>query len=232
MFSERFMLRSSVLLVAFIANGGVTTIADEAGYDTTPIHGNQHLREAQIRATLNQDTTLDFKDTPLADVLEEIETTHQLQIRIDQRALDDIGVDSGTPINMKLKDVTLGSALDLILNDLDLTYLVDSEVLLITSVEEAETRLELVIYPVNDLLPEGPFDHKDMIQLMHTTVSPTSWDIVGGPGSIVGFRDSIVASQTEQVHKEIYEFLQGLRQLTPYEGRAHSKAATKGGGSF
>lgn len=232
MYSQRFMLRSSVLLVALVTNGGVTTVADEAGYDTTPIYGNQPPREAQIREILNQDTTLDFKDTPLKDLLKEIETSHQLQIRIDQRALDDIGVDSGTPINIKLKDITLGSALDLILDDLDLTYLVESEVLKITSVEEAETRLVLVIYPVNDLLPEGPFDHKDMIHLMHTTVSPTSWDIVGGPGTIVGYRDSIVASQTEQVHEEIYEFLQGLRQLTSYEGRAHSKAATKGGGSF
>ncbi len=231
MYSQRFMLRSSVLLVAFcVSSGGVfTTRADESGsgYNTTPIHGNQHPRETKIRETLNQDTTLDFKDTPLEDVLKEIETSHQLQIRIDQRALDDIGVDKGTPITIKLKDVTLRSGLDLILNELDLAYLVDSEVLLLTSVEEAETRLELVIYPVNDLLPDGPFDHKGLIQMMHVTVSPPSWEEFGGPGSVVGFRDAVVVHQTEQVHEEIYEFLQGLRQLTPFEGRAHSKAATK-----
>lgn len=234
MFSQRFLLRVSVLFVSLGATSGwfATTQAHGNGYDITPIHGNQHPREAKIRETLNQNTTLEFNDTSLEDILKEIETSHQLQIKIDQRALDDFGVDKDSPITIKLQDISLRSALDLILDELDLTYVIESEVLQITSIEEAETKLELVIYPVNDLLPEGPFDHKDLIHLMHTTVSPTSWDEVGGPGTIMGFRDAIVVNQTEQVHEEIYEFLQGLRQLTPYEGRAHSKAATKGGGSF
>lgn len=58
-------------------------------------------------------------------------------------------------------------------------------------------------------------DFDSLIDLITTTVKPTTWDSVGGPGSISQFDTnlSIVVSQTQDVHEEIVELLQQLRRL-------------------
>ncbi len=108
--------------------------------------------EQKIQKELDEPTQIDFIDTPLEDVLNYLEDFHEIEIEIDQRALDDIGVDSGSPINRNLSGISLRSALRLMLDDLDLTYIIDNEVLMITSIEEAETRLVTKVYPVADLV--------------------------------------------------------------------------------
>ena len=72
-------------------------------------------------------------------------------VEIDQRAVEDSGLTIDVPVAKTLKDISLRSALKLILRDLGLTYLIEDEVLQITTPEEAETRLITVVYPVKDL---------------------------------------------------------------------------------
>ncbi len=58
-------------------------------------------------------------------------------------------------------------------------------------------------------------DFDSLIDLITSTVKPTTWDAVGGPGSIAPFETnlSIVVSQTQDVHEEINDLLQQLRRL-------------------
>ncbi len=203
----------------------------ENAYDTSPIRVGAGSAEEAIREKLLETTSVDFTDTPLEDVLVYIERLHELEIELDLRALDDLGIDSGSPINRQLSGITLRSALDLILSDLDLTYIIDSEVLLVTSIEEAETRLNVVVYPVKDLLPapkDGAVSHDALMEVIVTSVDPVTWDEIGGPGSVVGFLDSIIISQTDEVHEHIFDLLQGLRELSPFEGRGN--VTVRGGG--
>ena len=57
-------------------------------------------------------------------------------------------------------------------------------------------------------------DFDSLIDLITTTVKPQTWDEVGGPGSISEFRNnlSLVISQTQDVHEEIVDLLEQLRQ--------------------
>ena len=95
-------------------------------------------------------------------------------------------------------------------------------VLLITTPEEAENHLETIVYPVGDLvLPpnsteETQADFDSLIDLIKTTVKPTSWDDTGGAGSITPFENnlSIVVSQTQEVHEEIEQLLEKLRTVS------------------
>ena len=112
------------------------------------------------------------------------------------------------------------------LRKLSLTYLIKGGVLLITTPEEAENQLETKVYPVADLvLPAGASDETEadfdsLIDLMTSTIKPTTWDAVGGPGSIVPFanRMSIVLSQTQDVHEEIENLLAQLRKIKREQG--------------
>ncbi len=58
-------------------------------------------------------------------------------------------------------------------------------------------------------------DFDSLINLITGTVKPSTWDSVGGPGSIEPFETnlSIVVSQTQDVHEEIVDLLEQLRRM-------------------
>jgi general secretion pathway protein D len=58
-------------------------------------------------------------------------------------------------------------------------------------------------------------DFDSLIDLITSTIQPTTWDEVGGPGSIAPFETnlSLVISQTQEVHEEIVDLLEQLRRL-------------------
>ena len=58
-------------------------------------------------------------------------------------------------------------------------------------------------------------DFDSLIDLITSTIKPTTWDDVGGPGSVAPFPTnlSIVVSQTQDVHEEIVDLLEQLRRL-------------------
>ncbi len=58
-------------------------------------------------------------------------------------------------------------------------------------------------------------DFDSLIDLIVTTIQPTTWDEVGGPGSIREFPTnlSLVISQTQEVHEEIADLLEQLRRM-------------------
>lgn len=58
-------------------------------------------------------------------------------------------------------------------------------------------------------------DFDSIIELITSTIQPTTWDEVGGPGSIAPFETnlSLVVSQTQDVHEEIVDLLEQLRRL-------------------
>ncbi|HUT89986.1 MAG TPA: alpha-2-macroglobulin family protein [Thermoguttaceae bacterium] len=183
--------------------------------------------EKRIHAALASPTVFQFVETPLSDVVDQLKRMHGIEIRLDQRALDDVGISTDVPITQQLRGVSLRSALKLMLRELDLTSVVQDEVLLITTPEEAEVMLATVAYPVSDLVRfrdkagEQWSDFDSLIDTITSTVSPESWDEVGGPGSIspmqYGNTEAIILSQTQEVHEEVTALLERLRTLAATE---------------
>jgi hypothetical protein len=185
--------------------------------------GGRSSAEWKILRTLASPTQLEFIETPLQDVIDFLKDQHQIEIQIDTKALNDVGIDPTTPITKNLKGISLRSALKLMLRELELTYVIQDGVLLITTPEEAETRLTTVVYPIGDLVnfrdpKTGEIwggDYDSLIDLITSTVQPTTWDDVGGPGSIAPFpaTSCLVFSQTQDVHEQIESLLSTLRRL-------------------
>jgi len=114
--------------------------------------GSENPSERKILSELKKPTELDFVDTPLSEVVNYLRDRHQIEIQLDQKALQGVGVDTNTPITKSLRGISLRSALRLLLRDLDLTYVIKDEVLLITTPEQAGNDLVLKVYPVADLV--------------------------------------------------------------------------------
>lgn len=112
--------------------------------------------EAKIVAALDDKTELEFVDQPLSDVVDYLKERHDIEIQLDTKALTDEGIGSDTPVTRNIKGITLRSALRLMLGEMDLTYVIRNEVLMITTKTEAENMLSTKVYPVADLvIPVG-----------------------------------------------------------------------------
>jgi hypothetical protein len=108
--------------------------------------------EARIRAELEEPTAVSVEAMPLEDVVDYLKDLHGVEIQLDARALDEAGIGSAEPITIDTKGISLRSALRLMLRQLDLTYVVKDEVILITSTDEAAAELVTKVYPVSDLV--------------------------------------------------------------------------------
>ncbi len=114
--------------------------------------GPEGTAERRINEELRRPTEMQFLDTPLSDAISVIKDRHQIEIQLDQKALRDAGIATDQPVTLDVKGISLRSALKLLLRPLDLTYVIQDEVLMITTPEEAENRLSIKVYPVGDLV--------------------------------------------------------------------------------
>ncbi len=111
--------------------------------------------ERLIREALGQETEFNFIDTPLSDALLIIGEQHGINIRLDTLVLEEAGVPSDEPVNLIISGITLRSALKIMLENMpndELTWVVDDEVMKITTVTKAEEIMPTRVYPVADLV--------------------------------------------------------------------------------
>jgi hypothetical protein len=108
--------------------------------------------EEKIRKALTDPTSIEFVETPLQDVVDYLKDLHGIEIQLDAKALEDAATGSDAPVTANLKGITLRSALRLMLSKMDLTYVIEDEVLQITTAEKAGTKLVTRVYPVADLV--------------------------------------------------------------------------------
>lgn len=108
--------------------------------------------EEKVRQALTRPVSFDFQETPLSDVIDFLREYAGINIVLDQNGLDEVQVDADTPVTLQLEQVTLKSALNLILKQFELTYMIRDEVLLITSETQASEELITKVYPVADLV--------------------------------------------------------------------------------
>jgi hypothetical protein len=123
------------------------------------------------------------------------------------------------------------------LRELDLTYVVRDEVLLITTPEEAEAHQVIRVYQVGDLTrtPDASgskkLDPKTLADIIHDCVDATAWSDVGGAGEIratcAGNADVLVVTQSYAVHQKIAALLAELREAAGTRPEAKAATATK-----
>lgn len=115
--------------------------------------GNRSEADQEILNKLDMRITLPFdQPVPLATVMEFIRTSTDINLLIDNQALAEAGVNSDMVVETKLANITLKNYLKHILEPYNLTYVVDDEVLKITSKNKRSGKVRWVIYNVTDLV--------------------------------------------------------------------------------
>ena len=181
--------------------------------------------EQRIHAALDDHTSINFLDTPLSDALEFISRQHEIPVVMDVRALEEAGILTDEPVNAIIKDITLRSVLKLTLSDLELGYVVRSEVLLVTTQARANSMYTTRIYPVRDLVTDEPETALgELVDAIQVTAG-TQWDEGGvTPVTAAG---SLVVTQPQRGHEAVVDLLNALRRARSFDPDApvsHSAA--------
>lgn len=110
-------------------------------------------REIEIERKLKTPVSLKFRERPLSEVIDHLRKLTAVNMHLDQKGLDEEGVSADSPITIDLtQDISLKSALNLILEPLHLSYVIDNEVLKITSEQLRDGVLVTRTYNVADLV--------------------------------------------------------------------------------
>jgi hypothetical protein len=140
--------------VSWIGLGASFEFAGEsaaAAREPAEVASSAKTAEAAILKALEEKTVVEFVETPLQDAFEYLQKKHKIEIQLDKKALDDAGLGTDTPMTRSLKDVSLRAALRLLLKEYDLTFVIDNEVLLITTIDEAGQKLVMKDCSTHDL---------------------------------------------------------------------------------
>lgn len=208
--------------------GGEFGMAGPAQAEALDRPASQRMRAVaaeRINAILDQPLRqpLQFSETPLNQVTAVLAEEYELPIVFDRPALDALAVSPEVEVSVAVSGVSLRSALELLLAEVeDLAYVVDKEVLLVTTVDEADQRLFTRVYPVADLVAgassgrsHGPAkpNFTEFVHVVTATVMIDSWARNGtGEGQIEPLAPGmLVITQTARVHDLVEDLLAQIR---------------------
>jgi hypothetical protein len=157
---------------------------------------------------------LDYTDQPLQDVVTQLSDEYGIPIHVSKTALKDAGISTDAPVTVSIHNISLRSALRLMLKSLQLAYVIQDEVLFITTPEDVENDLKVCVYDVRRIAG----DKGALTPLMDTIsacVAKETW-AKNGKG-IAEIRSPqpgfLVITQTQAVHNDIRHLLTTLDDM-------------------
>jgi len=172
-------------------------------------------------------TPLKAKQMDLEDFVNYLNDQTSLEFAFDEPALDELGISLDSPIHVdRTGKVTVRNALRRILAlvDPELTFMIQNELLTITTKEKESENLATGMFDVADLCIDcacanGKLrsDYHPLVNLITVMVEPDSWEEAGGAGRIAVFKIdgllSLVVSSTYDVRERIEALLEALRKM-------------------
>jgi type II secretory pathway component GspD/PulD (secretin) len=168
--------------------------------------------EERILQALSKPTEVNFVDIPLEDAVNFLKEQHKINIWVDRQSLGDANIALDQPVTLQLSDVRFESVLNLILDSLRLEWLIQDEVLKITTHDGAVALAETRSFDVQSLLDAG-HTPTELIEAIVQCVEPRSWTSAGGKGAISHSGGVLVCRQTQRVQSAVAMLLLELEEL-------------------
>jgi hypothetical protein len=97
-----------------------------------------------------------FNNIGLSDALDFLRDATGANFNVDWKALETVNIDKGTPVSLTLHSISMSKALELVLGQASaenlLTYYVDDNVIEVTTLSTADSKMITVVYDVEDLI--------------------------------------------------------------------------------
>ncbi len=204
---------------------------------SAPVQGLDEKTEAwrkEIANQLEQEITLDFQDTDLADVVSFLQRVTNANMVLDPR----VAAAAPPPVTLRVERMKLRFVLDFIMKITGLKYTLRNEAIYVSNEEGTRGDLFMKIYDVRDLthamasfpgpsleipepggtgsqlLPPIEPDTKpetgEFMEIIQQVVAPSSWSPEAGT-SIEEYNGAMVVTQSAEVHAQVDELLRALR---------------------
>ena len=162
--------------------------------------GNEWLganeTEHRIFLSLREKRNVALNNTPLNRVMKEFSEVYGFPILLDEKGLEDETVTAEEPITLNVPEISLRSALRLILDPLNLIFVIRDEVMIITNKRNSANML--CVYDVDSLLPSRAESKRDLslgglMRAIECSITPDVWLNAGGTSTF-----SLVCNRNEQ----------------------------------
>lgn len=110
--------------------------------------------EREILEALAKPVDVDFQDLALEDCITKLQEQVKIDLWLDRAKITEEGVSLDQPVTLKMKGRRLESILNLLLRPVQLNYVIEDDVLKITTDQAAQDTLFTRTYPIGDLLLE------------------------------------------------------------------------------
>jgi hypothetical protein len=174
-----------------------------------------------------------FTGVTFGDAIDFVRDVAGVNIHVNWKALEAENVTADTPVNIRLRSVTLRKVLNVLLSEASggdsLTYFVDQGVLEITTRELADKKVYTKIYPVEDLVTDVPeFTEPPNFNLQTSTDQARQQGGGGGQGGIFGQNQQRQPGELERGTRTREERADELVQLITETVRPEVWAANGG----
>jgi hypothetical protein len=169
--------------------------------------------EQALRAPLRS-AGLEFQATPLVDALTQIQADYGLPIQVDKPALEEAAIGTDTQVDANIHNTSLRAALRLMLNTIQLTYVIHDGYLLVTTREVADNSLKTCVYDVRSIVGNNePLE--PLINVIVSCVAKDTWAKNGkGDAEIRPIKPGLlVITQSQAVQDEIRALLTTLDEM-------------------
>ena len=154
--------------------------------------------------------TVRFEDKLLREIVEWLQKEQKLDIQLDLKALEEAAYDLYEPLFQELNDEPVYLLLNRLRNKGLAWYLEDGIVHLTTRAAN-ESQHYTVSYLLSELFDTGYASGDDLINVLQSTIEPTTWKANGGQGSAIVLGDVLFIRQTSDVHLQVAGLLAALK---------------------
>lgn len=161
-----------------------------------------------IRAALHKPLSVSFQDTPLVGALASISKQAKVDIRLNKSALASSNVRDRVPVTLELTDQQLSTVLQTMLDNLNLTWVLQDSVLWVTSQEAAKAEHKTAVYDVRNLC--STLEECDALAAAIENQSHGNWNSSEGALSFPK-PGILVAYHTEPCLDELSQLLSNYR---------------------
>ena len=216
-------------------NPNFSAVGAAAGQPDVTAAVHDEDADAAVLAQLNRKVQeLSFDGAPLSDVLDFVRDVSDINLVVEWGTLENAGLARDTPVSLKVRDVTVAHALELVLGDagrgsVPLGYTIDRNVVRVATGEQLNRYTDIRAYDVRDVVPaEMPME--DLKRLVTEAVAPDSWREAGGSvGAVHTSKHKLIVTQTPMNHRQIREILEMLREQPQETPRAADAASAAQG---
>jgi hypothetical protein len=195
---------------------------------SVPSFPKLNATEAKIFQQLSEPTSAEWTNKKLEEIMNDLEDRHGIEIWLDKDAISNQGIDLAEPITLKMDHISLRSCLKLILKPLWLVYVIEDDVMKITSdAKHAETVVTRV-YPIGDLC-ETPADAEELLQTMECGLGVSRQSSEGMRYAISSKMKTLTVRDSFANQEKLQELILALRDAQAANKPAPQRVKPGGG---